>query len=190
MSPEQIRRMIERSAARQRPAFRARLGKLDASAGVQLVTVDGLAGESQDDLELMQHFGFTSTPPDGTQAIVVPLGGRTSASVIVATEHSAYRLKLNDRGEVALYTEDGSWVYLKLGGQVHVKAATRVLIESPLTETMGNLLVGGNVSAVGTITDMIDSGGVAMDAMRTTFNDHDHVENDNGGPTDPPTQQM
>lgn len=190
MSPDQVKLMIERAASRQRPAFRARLGVLKINARVQLANIDGLSGETQPDIEVMQHFGFTSTPPDGTQAIVLPLGGRTSASVIIATEHAAHRLKLDNRGEAAIYTDDGTWVYLKRGGQVHIKAATRVLLECPLTQTTGDLLVGGNVDAVGEITDRIESGGSSMADSREVFNDHTHPENDNGGPTDQPIQQM
>lgn len=190
MSPAAIKAQVARALSLLRSPFRAVIGKLAMAKPVQLANVDGLAGEPVPSLELMQHFGFTSTPPDGTTAIVVPLGGRTSASVIVATEHSAHRLVLNERGEAALYAQDGSWVHLKREGQVHIKAGVRVLIESPLTETTGNLLVGGNVAAVGNITDLVESGGAAMSAMRETFNDHDHDENNNSGPTDPPNQQM
>lgn len=190
MSPAAIKAQVARALASLRAPFRAVIGKLAMAKPVQLANVDGLAGEPVPGLELMQHFGFTSTPPDGTTAIVVPLGGRTSASVIVATEHSAHRLVLNERGEAAIYTQDGSWVHLKREGQVHIKAGVRVLIESPLTETTGSLRVGGNVAAVGTITDLVDSGGAAMSSMRDTFNEHDHDENNNSGPTDPPNQQM
>ncbi|MBU0915801.1 MAG: phage baseplate assembly protein [Gammaproteobacteria bacterium] len=190
MSPAAIKAQVARALSLLRAPFRAVIGKLAMAKPVQLANVDGLAGEPVPGLELMQHFGFTSTPPDGTTAIVVPLGGRTSASVIVATEHSAHRLVLNERGEAALYTQDGSWVHLKREGQVHIKAGVRVLIESPLTETTGSLLVGGNVAAVGSITDQVDGDGTSMQAMRDVFNDHVHEENNNSGPTDQPTQQM
>jgi phage baseplate assembly protein V len=182
--------MIARSATRQRPAFRARLGRLNMAARVQLATVDGLADEPLPDLELMQQFGFTSTPPDGTQAVVIPLGGRTSASVIIATEHAQHRLVLNDRGEAAIYAQGGTWVHVKLDGEVHVKASTRVLIDSALTETTGDLRVGGNIEAVGDITDQVDADGVSMAAGRAIYNGHNHDENDSGGPTDQPNQQM
>lgn len=190
MSPDQVKLMIERAASRQRPAFRARLGLLKADTRVQLANIDGLSGEAQPDIEVMQHFGFTSTPPDGTQAIVLPLGGRTSASVIIATEHAAHRLHLDNRGEAAIYTDDGTWVYLKRGGHVHIKAATRVLIECPLTETTGDLLVGGDINAVGNITDLVNDDGASMASSRAVFNGHTHPENDSGGPTDQPIQQM
>lgn len=190
MSPDQVKLMIERAASRQRPAFRARLGLLKTATRVQLANIDGLSGETQPDIEVMQHFGFTSTPPDGTQAIVLPLGGRTSASVIIATEHSSHRLKLDNRGEAAIYTDDGTLIHLKRGGQVHIKAATRVLIECPLTETTGDLQVGGDINAVGNITDLINGAGASMASSREVFNGHTHPENGAGGPTDQPNQQM
>lgn len=191
MSPDQVKLMIQRAASRQRPAFRARLGLLKTNTRVQLANIDGLSGEAVPNLEVMQHFGFTSTPPDGTQAIVLPLGGRTSASVIIATEHSAHRLQLDNRGEAAIYTDDGTCVYVKRGGQVLIKADTRVLIDCPLTETSGDLAVGGDISAAGDITDRSSgTDGSSMSAMRAVFNGHTHDENGSSGPTDQPNQQM
>lgn len=190
MSPHMVREQIARAMSQVRAAFRARLGKLNLVRPVQLANVDGLAGEAQPGLELMQHFGFTSAPPDGTQAIVVPLGGRTSASVIVATEHAQHRFVLNERGEVAIYTNDGTWIHLKRSGQVHVKSAARVLIECPLTETTGDLVVGGDVTAAGNIKDMAQGDGKTMAMMRATYNGHTHPENGASGPTGQPNQAM
>lgn len=197
MSPDQIKRAIRIAMAGVRSAFLGVVGNVKRTSPVQRATVDGLAGEAIPGVEIWQHFGFTSTPPAGTQAIVLPLGGRTSASVIVATEAAAVRLVLNQAGEVAIYNQDGDYVWLKRNGHIKVKSALEVTIDAPTTNMTGNLAVagnvsaGGNVTAIGTITDKLGAGGKAMDQMRTTFNSHDHNEsNTPGGHTATPNQTM
>lgn len=184
MSPSQIREQIARAMAGMRAAFRGVLGQLKPSTPIQTASVDGLAGEALPGVEVWQHFGFTSTPPDGTHVIVVPLGGRSSASVIVATEHAAYRLQLTELGEAAIYNQDGDHVWIKRGGRIEVKASVEVSIDSPLTTMTGDLAVGGNIAAVGTITDKLGAGGKSMDQMRDTYNGHTH------GSSPTPSQAM
>ena len=92
MSNDFLRRMvtkIARALSRVRLGFRAVLTALDTSPSVQLLQADGLSGEQLQASEVFQHFGFTSAPPAGTQCIVLPLGGKSSHGVIVATEHGS-----------------------------------------------------------------------------------------------------
>jgi len=104
---------IARALARVRQGFRAVLTGLDTKPGVQLMQADGLSGEQLQASELMQHFGFTSAPPAGTQCIVLPLGGKSAHSVIVATECGAYRVTALRSGEVAVYNQSGARIVLK-----------------------------------------------------------------------------
>jgi len=157
MSPRQIKDLMARMQQGVRSAFRGVLGQIDTSKPIQLANIDGLAGEAIGGLELFQQFGCTSAPPAGSTVIVLPLGGRTSASVILATEHGAYRLHVA-AGEVAL----------------SVKASVQVEIDAPMVRTTHDLAVGGNLTAVGTITDKASSGGKSMDQMRNAYNGHTH----------------
>lgn len=197
MSPHQIKEQIRRAMAGVRSGFLGVIGTIKRTSPVQRATVDGLANEGIPGVELWQHFGFTSVPPVATQAIVLPLGGKTSASVIVATENAAFRLVLNDAGEAAIYNQDGDYIWLQRNGHIKVKASINVLIDCPTVNATGNMAVagnisaGGNVTAIGTITDKLGSGGKAMDEMRTTYNGHDHNEsNTPGGHTATPNQTM
>jgi phage baseplate assembly protein V len=106
---------IARYLSRFRQLFRGQINQTETDGGVQLSQVGGLPGEDLPGIELFQHYGFTSTPPAGTMAIVAPVGGRTSHGVIIATENSAYRLQGLENGEVAIYTDEGSSVVLKRG---------------------------------------------------------------------------
>lgn len=147
-----IRREIHRALAGMRQGVRAVLQGGVTSTRVQRLNAEALAGEKLQDIELLQHFGFTSAPPDGTQLIVIPLGGRTSAAVVVASEHGAYRFKVDAQGEAALYNQWGDVIHLKQDRSVRVAAALKVRLETPLTETTGNLTVGGAMSVAGAVT--------------------------------------
>lgn len=149
---DQVRREIDRRFAQVRAAARGALAGLQLANRVQRGNVDALAGEQLQDVELLQHFGFTSAPPDGTQVIFIPLGGRTSASVIVATEHGAFRFKLDNLGESAVYNQWGDFVHLKKARTIHVKAQARVDVEAPEATFSGNVAIAGNLHVDGDIT--------------------------------------
>ncbi|NHX34695.1 phage baseplate assembly protein V, partial [Escherichia coli] len=57
----------------------------------------------------------------GTEAIILPLGGRSSHGIVIATEHGAYRLAGLESGEVALYTDEGAKIVLKRGRIIDVE---------------------------------------------------------------------
>lgn len=103
-----------------RMPFRARLNSIDSSGKVQTIQAEGLAKETLQGLELLQQYGFTSTPLPGTMAVVIPVGGKTSHGIVVATEHGSYRLAGLESGEVALYTDEGAKIVLKRGKIIEV----------------------------------------------------------------------
>lgn len=168
---------IDLAMARVRQAFRGVVATVNAAPAVQLVQVDGLAGETLQAVELMQHYGLTSHPPAGTMAVLVPLGGSTAHGIIVATEHGTYRLKGLAAGEVAIYTDEGDRVHLKRGRVVEIVAGTKLRVVTPLLEVTGE------------VKDRCDSGGKTMAQMRATYNTHTHP-GDSGGTTGAPNQGM
>lgn len=207
-----MRQQAHKAGAAVRAGFRGVLQSLQRGRPVQRLDGEGLAGEPLKAIELMQHFGFTSAPPAGAQIVVLPLGGRTSAAVVVATEHGAYRVQLGADGETCLYNQWGDVIHLRQDRTIHVVAAARVLMEAPVVEihastamsiTTPTLTVNasagvsldtptvtasGDVSAAG---DVADAGGSkTMAGMRGVFNAHVHAENDSGGPTDSPSTGM
>lgn len=157
-----------------RQAFRAVAarnthGKL---IGVQM---QGLAGETVDG-EQFQNYGFSSAPLPGAEYIVIPVGGNSKHSVVVASEDGRYRLQLKD-GEVSLYTDEGDYVHMKRGRVIEVvtdelvfKVKNKVRFETPLVEMTGNEHVQGNIKAGAEITDHTRS----MQDDRQLFNQHRH----------------
>ena len=68
----------------------------------------------------MQQFGLTSVPPAGTQVVVLPMGGETTHSIVIATENGSFRVKNLQSGEVAVYDESGSSIILKKGRLIEI----------------------------------------------------------------------
>lgn len=182
---EQIDARIHRALGRVRQAFRGVLTRINSAPAVQLVQVDGVAGEQLQDNELMQQFGFTSNPPPGTMVVVLPVGGNTAHGIVVACEHGQYRLKALLPGETAIYNQWGDYCVLKADhlaeistGTLTIKATAKVRYETPIFE------------CTGTIKDLCDlSQGRTMDGMRSTYNTHTHTD-PQGGSVGTPTGQM
>ncbi|HFZ7942847.1 TPA: phage baseplate assembly protein V [Salmonella enterica subsp. enterica serovar Birkenhead] len=119
-----ISQRINQALARIRQAFRIRLGVTDSAAAVQLIQAQGIGNESLRGAELFQQYGFTSHPLPGTMGIVLPLGGVSSHSIVIATEHGAYRLQSLKPGEVALYTDEGAKIVLRRGKFIEADCET------------------------------------------------------------------
>ncbi|PYZ55320.1 phage baseplate assembly protein V [Klebsiella pneumoniae] len=177
-----------------RLAFRGRLTRVKSDLSIQQVQVNGLAGEKLQDAELFQHFGFTSCPPAGTQCIVLPIGGQTSHSIIIATENGAYRLQVAS-GEVAIYSDEGAFVHIQKGrivevecDEYHVKTK-KYTVEAEdydVTATAGANFETPLLKA----SDQLADGKSTLDAIRETYDDHDHEHGGDAGTTDKPNQQM
>lgn len=161
-----------------------------------------------DDREYFQHYGLTSRPKAGGEAIFIRQGNNIIA---IASDDRRYRLALEE-GEVALYDDQGQKVHLKRDGievesptkitatapEVTIVASTKVTIDSPLTECTGNLSVAGGINSTGTYgasggkiqtPGNVEAGGDVKDATRTMagdrsiYNGHHHPENGSGGGT-------
>lgn len=92
MDAKTIDNRIRRAFNGIRQAFRGKIARVKAAGGVQKIQVEGLEGETVQDLEHAENFGFTSNPPAGSDCVVVPLGGKTSHGIIVTTTNGAYRI--------------------------------------------------------------------------------------------------
>lgn len=139
-----------------RQAFRGTLNLMNSADDIQKTQVSALADETLSDVELMQQFGFTSVPPAGTQALIIPVGGATTHSVVVATEHGEFRIKALKDGEVAVYDKSGSSIILKQGRLIEIDcdvlkitATSKVDIHSPLVETDQVLTAQGQINGNG-----------------------------------------
>ncbi|MCK3654918.1 baseplate assembly protein [Pasteurellaceae bacterium Macca] len=120
----QTQQMMQNVGHSVRSAFRGTLNLVKSQGEIQQVQLSALADETLQDVELMQHFGLTSVPPEGTEAVIIPIGGRTTHSVVIATENGAFRVKGLKNGEVAVYDQSGSTIILKAGRVIEVDCDT------------------------------------------------------------------
>lgn len=176
-----IRQHTETALGAVRQAFRGTLNLVKSADNIQKVQVSGLADETLQDVEFMQQFGLTSVPPAGTQVVVLPMGGATTHSIVIATENGSFRVKNLQSGEVAVYDESGSSIILKKGRLIEIdcdvlkiNAAKKVEIASPLVEASEAFKAGGDIT---TKAD-VKAGAISL-------REHKHT-GDSGGTTGQP----
>jgi phage baseplate assembly protein V len=181
---DQLRKII---APLQRRIFmaiaRGIVKNVDDASTIQKLQLSLLADEVIDRLEHIQHYGFTSVPKSGAEAVALFIAGNRDHGVVIATDDRRYRKKDLASGEVALYTDEGDYIHFKRNGEIVVLAAAKVSVTapnveiiasakvtltSPSVEASGNLVVLGNISGVNvtasgavTAVSVVASGAVA-----------------------------
>lgn len=184
--------------------FARRLGNMLARGSVTAVSgaskmrslqIRMMAGETKDNVEHFEPYGFTAEVKTGSEPIAAFFDGDRSHGVVLVVADRRYRLAGMQSGEVAIYDDQGQKVYLTRNGIVidgankplsiqnvttaTVKADTKVRLETPLLEVTGD------------IKDQCDGAGKSMSGMRSTYNSHTHNENNVvGGATTQPNQAM
>ena len=110
--------------ARVAQPLRGVLGATTTASKGPTATMTGRMGETLQDVEVAQHYGFASAPPAGTEVFAIPIGGSSAHLVIVGEMDRAYRIAIN-AGEVALYNAAGAKVVLKADGTVILNDGTK-----------------------------------------------------------------
>ena len=156
MDIKTIDKRIKQAFNAVRQAFRGKVARVQAGGSVQKIQVEGLDGETVQDLEHAENFGFTSNPPAGSDCVVVPLGGKTSHGIIVTTTNGAYRITGLSDGETAVYNADGAKMVLKKGrvieidcDKLNIKAPGGVNITSEKVECSAVLTAQGQINGNG-----------------------------------------
>ncbi|WP_111861422.1 phage baseplate assembly protein domain-containing protein [Acinetobacter sp. CFCC 10889] len=143
--------MISKSLGQIRQAFLGIVARAGARAQIQ-----GLADEVMDEMEVYQQVGFSSWIPEKSRVVILPLMGKSSRSIIIASTEAPIMITVNE-GETCIYDQFGHQVLLKQDG-MHLKGGD-VFIDD------GNLHVLNG--------DVIDKKG-SMQAMRDAYNPHTH----------------
>ena len=156
MDAKQIDNRIGRALGAIRQAFRGKIARVKSGGKVQRAQIEGLDGETVQDLEHAENFGFTSNPPAGSDCVVVPLGGKTSHGIIVTTSNGAYRITGLAEGETAVYNAAGAKIILKQGRVIdmdcdilNIKAPGGVNIDAPNVDCTAQLSAAGKINGNG-----------------------------------------
>lgn len=149
---DNLRRLVAPLATRiANTVARAVIKNVDDSTKVQLLQLGVLDNETRDDVEFFGQYGFTSNPPDDTEAVVICVGGRRDHPLAIGTENRQYRIRNLERGEVAVYNDTGAKIVFKANGDIEVtpKSGQKLRLA-------GDMVVTGNLDASGTITGTTD----------------------------------
>jgi len=224
-------------------ATRAVISLVDSQQAMQMLQIKGLADEILDDCEHFESYGFTSNPHPGAEGVALAAGGQRSHCIVVCVGDRRYRLRGLAAGEVAIYTDEGDWVWFKRGRRIavtggeevsvatkrllaeasesaqivspeivatcdnfDVAASTAANVDTPQLTVTGNLVVGGNVAAMGMVGAAgygIGSPGAAeagkvkaatvedaagtLAGVRDAHNAHTHTAPSGGGATSGPS---
>ena len=106
-----VQRQIARGMGQVRQTF---LGVV-ARGGSKMLQLTGLADEVLDETELVQQVGFSSYIPEGCRVVVIPLQGKTSRSIVIATDGAPIVIHVLE-GETCIYDQFGHSVWLKEDG--------------------------------------------------------------------------
>lgn len=179
---------------RNRVRALARFGVLtlvDDSKGLQSVQVTTLPGETRPSCTHMQPYGFQSVPLEGAEAVVLALGGDLEHSIVIVADDRRYRLKNMLKGEVALYTHQGDYIWIKRDGNIAIHASSTITIDVPSVHFTGDVTIDGAIGLQGDLT-VEGSGGINASngdvfANGISLHDHRHPGVQSGGSqTGPP----
>jgi phage baseplate assembly protein V len=123
----------------------SRISLVDDGGAVQRAQILTGAAEIKDATPRLAEFGFASSPPRGSDAVVVFIGGDRSNGCIIATGHQASRLRGLAAGDAAIYDVRGITIRLTAAGIVIDGAGLPVTVNN-VPQVIVN---GGDVIADG-----------------------------------------
>ena len=113
------------------------------STNMQLLQIEVLAGEVKSDVERVQNYGFSSVPKDGSEALVLFIGGNKDHAIVAAVDDSRVRKKNLKAGEVVMYDGNGSFILLKDDKSIEYKGGKDNIFDNP-----GKTYIGGNATTL------------------------------------------
>lgn len=116
---------------------RGRVTTSNDSGSVQILQAVLGKLETRDKIPRIAEFGFTSRPPEGSDVIVIFVGGDRSNGVAVATGHQQSRPTGLLEGEAMVYDLWGKKIYFTKGGGIVIDAkGTPVTVNNATSVTV------------------------------------------------------
>lgn len=167
---------------------------VDDTKKIQVMQVSMMANQTRSKLQRLQNYGFSSKPLPGAETLVMFIGGSHDNGVVMGTDDGRYRPKNLKDGETIIYNDKGTTIHLKESGDVEITTAGDVInncVNYKIVASEKIILDAPVVEATNNIIDNTSSGNThSIASQRTAYNTHTHVENDDGGPTDPPNNTL
>jgi phage gp45-like len=138
-------------------AVRGLVHRVDDGGAAQRLDIETHEGVVRSGVEVLQPYGLASAPAAGGLTVVLALGGDQGDLVALPMAQPAARMGGLGPGQVALYDDTGTRVG-KLGvlaaAEVTVTVGGTVFKVTPAgVQITGNLVVDGDISATGTVSD-------------------------------------
>jgi phage gp45-like len=89
---------------------------------IKRFTASGRPDETISNREYFQHYGFTSRPLAGAEAVIIQEGNHI---VMIASDDRRYRIAI-DAGEVCIYTDEGDHIRFKRGKEIYIKSGNKL----------------------------------------------------------------
>ena len=182
---------LDRTARRVMSALARGLVKfVNDSGGIQRMQVRFSPLQTIDNLPRCAEYGFTSNPPEDSDAVVAFAGGDRSNGVVIATGNAKYRMTQLETGEVAIHDNIGQSVYLTGSGIVIDGGGNPMIIRNTPEITADTPIL----KCTGDILDNCNTNSRTVAGMREVANMHTHeVPNVQGGGdtrvSEPPMQE-
>ena len=103
---------------------------MDDSGGTPSVQAQPSVLELQNGLQIIHHFGFSSSPPNGSRFLALFGAGDRAKGTILGTVHATYRRTGLVEGETVVHDMWGNEVHFAQSG-ITIKQANLVTIETP-----------------------------------------------------------
>lgn len=150
------------------------IGRCVLTAVGDTFQVNLLAGESHDDIELMQQYGFKSVPPKGSEGVTVSMNGNRDDTLIIATKDGT-EISL-DVGETAIFNKFDAIIKLDKSGNITISGGK-------VTFTGDSVELNGSSKKFVTYAEL----NTALQTFMTKLNAHTHVCASPGSPSAPLT---
>ncbi len=132
--------------------------------GLQIETLKDV---TQDNVERVQNYGFTSRPKAGAEGVVLYVGGNSDHGVVIAVDDMRYRLKGLAEGELALYSDEGDKIHFKRGNKIEIttqKLDINASMEVNITTTKAKVTASGDVEVTAANAKVTASAGATITA--------------------------
>ena len=126
----------------------------DDSQKLQTMQVKVLAGETKKAVPSVQHFGFSSHTPAGSDVVMLCTNGNRENSVIIGTESRQYRYINLAEGDSIHYNKNGKFIHIKGDdidmnlNKLSIRNDSNELV-AVLSDFMQEVLDGETITALG-----------------------------------------
>lgn len=157
---------------------------------MQTASVEVAEGVWRDNVEIGQHYGFSSSAPeDGALAVVLAIGGDEGDLLVLPVGNPSTRLGKQKPGDAGIYNQHGDKMVVTAAGAIEIMSggSMRARIGGSTFTVTGDAIT----MTAGGVTVTISGGGLAIDGGRVTHNgvnigsDHGHVSAPPGAPGPP-----